>query len=399
MKYKRTAAGAERIASAKKRIFEIIQIGSRTDIPSLCFDIFIVLVIFANISVTFLQTFEKMAGYAGILGTVEFITMVIFLAEYALRIWTADCLYPEKSYPAAVFAFAISFFGLVDLLTILPYFCPFFIPSGAVVFRMLRVVRILHLFRINSRYDAFNVITAVLREKRNALVSSIFLVQVLMLASSLCMYGLEHEAQPENFSNAFSGMWWSVSTLLTVGYGDIYPVTIGGKIMAIIIAFLGVGMVAIPTGIISAGFVEYYTKIKVGSYSEHDADFITLNIVIGHPYTGLKLGELNLPQGLYTAVVLRGEDVYTPHESLVLEVGDSLLLGTISTGQFECRIEEVRLEAGHNWIGSRIKDLDISRRVFVVMVKRGHKNICPQGSTLLKEDDVVLLLEKMVKSH
>ncbi|MDE6419510.1 MAG: ion transporter [Lachnospiraceae bacterium] len=399
MKHKRTAVGAERTASAKKRIFEIIQIGSRTDIPSLCFDIFIVLVIFANISVTFLQTFEKMAGYAGILGTVEFITMVIFLAEYALRIWTADCLYPEKSFPAAVFAFAISFFGVVDLLTILPYFCPLFIPSGAVAFRMLRVVRILHLFRINSRYDAFNVITAVLREKRNALVSSIFLVLVLMLASSLCMYGLEHEAQPENFSNAFSGVWWSVSTLLTVGYGDIYPITIGGRIMAIFIAFLGVGMVAIPTGIISAGFVEYYTKIKVGSYSEHDADFITLNIVIGHPYTGLKLGELNLPQGLYTAVVLRGEDVYTPHESLVLEAGDSLLLGTISTGQFECRIEEVRLEAGHNWIGSRIKDLDISRRVFVVMVKRGHKNICPQGSTLLKEDDVVLLLEKLGKNH
>ncbi|MBD5467145.1 MAG: potassium channel protein [Lachnospiraceae bacterium] len=399
MKHKRTTIGAERIASAKKRIFQIIQIGSRTDIPSLCFDIFIVLVIFANISVTFLQTFEKMAGYAGILRTVELITMVIFLAEYALRIWTADCLYPEKSYPAAVFAFVLSFFGIVDLLTILPYFCPIFIPSGAVAFRMLRVVRILHLFRINSRYDAFNVITAVLREKKNALVSSIFLVLVLMLASSLCMYGLEHEAQPEHFSNAFSGIWWSVSTLLTVGYGDIYPVTIGGKLMAIFIAFLGVGMVAIPTGIISAGFVEYYTKIKVGSYSEHDADFITLNITGGHPYVGLQLKGLHLPQGLYTAVVLRGEDVYTPHQSLVVEEGDSLLLGTVSTEPLECRIEEVLLENGHSWIGRRIKDLDISRRVFVVMVKRGHKNICPQGSTLLKEGDVVLLLEKMGKSH
>ncbi|MBD5482905.1 MAG: potassium channel protein [Lachnospiraceae bacterium] len=399
MKHKRTTIGAERIASAKKRIFQIIQIGSRTDIPSLCFDIFIVLVIFANISVTFLQTFEKMAGYAGILRTVELITMVIFLAEYALRIWTADCLYPEKSYPAAVFAFVLSFFGIVDLLTILPYFCPIFIPSGAVAFRMLRVVRILHLFRINSRYDAFNVITAVLREKKNALVSSIFLVLVLMLASSLCMYGLEHEAQPEHFSNAFSGIWWSVSTLLTVGYGDIYPVTIGGKLMAIFIAFLGVGMVAIPTGIISAGFVEYYTKIKVGSYSEHDADFITLNITGGHPYVGLQLKGLHLPQGLYTAVVLRGEDVYTPHQSLVVEEGDSLLLGTVSTEPLECRIEEVLLENGHSWIGRRIKDLDISRRLFVVMVKRGNKNICPQGSTLLKEGDVVLLLEKMGKSH
>ena len=169
--------------------------------------------------------------------------------------------------------------------------------------------------------------------------------------------------------------------------------------MAIFIAFLGVGMVAIPTGIISAGFVEYYTKIKVGSYSEHDADFITLNITGGHPYVGLQLKGLHLPQGLYAAVVLRGEDVYTPHQSLVVEEGDSLLLGTVSTEPLECRIEEVLLENGHSWIGRRIKDLDISRRLFVVMVKRGNKNICPQGSTLLKEGDVVLLLEKMGKSH
>ena len=259
-------------------------------------------------------------------------------------------------------------------------------------------MRILHLFRINSRYDAFNVITEVLRDKSNALVSSIFLILILMLASSLCMYGLEHEAQPENFSNAFSGIWWSVATLLTVGYGDIYPITIGGRLMAIVISFLGVGMVAIPTGIISAGFVEYYTKIKVGSYSPHNADFITLNIVGGHPYIGLQLKEAELPQGLYPAVVLRGEDVYTPYGSLVLEEGDNLLLGTTSTGMFECRIDEMCLEADHNWIGHRIKDLDISRKVFVVMVKRGKENICPQGSTLLLEGDVVLLLERQVKN-
>ncbi len=385
----------EKAASVKQRIFKIIQIGNRTDIPSMCFDIFIIFVILANISVTFLQTFDGAVRYAGAMEIVELVTMVIFLGEYLLRLWTADCLYPEKTYPAAVFRFAVSFYGVVDLLTIMPYFCPFFIPSGAVAFRMLRVVRILRLFRINSRYDAFHVITAVLKEKRNALVSSIFLVLVLMLASSLCMYGLENEAQPDHFANAFSGIWWSVSTLLTVGYGDIYPVTIGGKLMAIVIAFLGVGMVAIPTGIISAGFVEYYTKIKVGSYSRHDADFITLNVPAGHPFAGVSLKELKLPQGLYPAVVLRGEDVYTPHESLILEEGDSLLLGTVSTGGPECRIEEVCLEPEHSWIGCRIKELDISRRTFIVMVKRGTENICPQGTTLLKEGDVVLLLEKM----
>lgn len=385
---------AAKTASVKKRIFEIIQIGHRTDVPSLCFDIFIVFVILLNLSVTFLQTFDEMAEYAGVMGIFELITMLIFLVEYILRVWTAGYLYPEKTYAKAMLGFAVSFYGIVDLMTILPYFLPFFIPSGAVAFRMLRVVRIFHLFRINSRYDAFNVITEVLKDKKNALVSSIFLVFILMLASSLCMYGLEHEAQPEHFSNAFSGIWWSVSTLLTVGYGDIYPVTIGGRLMAICIAFLGVGMVAIPTGIISAGFVEYYTRIKVGEYSRHDADFITLEIAKKHPFAGLKIKELELPAGLYPAVVIRGEDVYTPYEQLEIAEGDHLLLGTTSAEASECRIMEVCLEPGHVWIGSRIKDLDISRKVFVVMVKRGNRNISPQPSMRLAERDVVLLLEK-----
>ena len=117
---------AERVASVKRRVFKIIQIGNRTDIPSMCFDIFIIFVILANIAVTFFQTFEEAAGYAGVMGAIELVTMVIFLAEYVLRIWTADCLYPEKSYPAAMLRFAVSFYGVVDLLTILPYFCPFF---------------------------------------------------------------------------------------------------------------------------------------------------------------------------------------------------------------------------------------------------------------------------------
>ena len=100
----------------------------------------------------------------------------------------------------------------------------------------------------------------VLYEKRNQIISSVFIMLVLMLASSLCMYSVEHDAQPEVIQNAFSGIWWSMSTLLTVGYGDIYPVTTIGRVMAICIAFLGVGAVAIPTGIIGAGFVEQYQK-------------------------------------------------------------------------------------------------------------------------------------------
>lgn len=379
---------------AKKRIFEIIQIGNQTDVPSLVFDIFIVFMILLNIVITFCQTFARLAPYGSLLQTLELITIVIFTVEYVLRLWTAQYLYPETRHGRALLKFVFSFYGIVDLLTILPYFLPFFFPSGAVAFRMFRVVRILRLFRINAKYDAFHVITTVLKEKRSQLMYSIFLVLVLIMASSLCMYGLEHEAQPEHFSNAFSGIWWSVSTLLTVGYGDIYPITVGGQAMAIVIAFLGVGMVAIPTGIISAGFVEYYSSIKNGTVASLDADFVTLEVTVDHPFVGQSLEEIALPQGLYAATVLRAGDVLIPHGELKIRAGDVMVLGSMCRLRIEASLEEVAAEKGHPWIGMQIRDLDISRRSHVIMLKRGNKNIEPKGDSRIRENDVVLIYHR-----
>ena len=116
--------------------------------------------------------------------------------------------------------------------------------------------------------------------------------------------------QPEVFKNAFSGIWWSVSTLLTVGYGDIYPVTVLGKMFSIIITFLGVGMVAIPTGILSAGFVEQYSLIKKSTdyLMEKELKFIKLIITKDHNWNEKKVCELNIPRGLILAAVLRNGD-------------------------------------------------------------------------------------------
>ena len=248
----------------KKKVFDIIEIGNKGDLISRSFDVMIVLTIMLNLAVTLADTFSEMVPYHGILDVVELVTIVIFTIEYVLRIWTSEYLYPDKGYSKikAALCFIFSFYGIIDLLTFLPYYMPLVFPSGVVVFRLLRVFRIFRLFKINAQYDAFNVITSVLNEKKNQLVSSTCLVLILMVASSLGMYSLEHEAQPEVFANAFSGMWWSVSALLTVGYGDIYPITVAGKVLGIVTAYLGVGMVAIPTGIISAGFVEQYNRIK-----------------------------------------------------------------------------------------------------------------------------------------
>lgn len=246
---------------AKKRVFDIIQIGTRVDIPSRAFDYLIVCVILTSISVTFLQTFDAMQCYVHVLNGIELGTILIFIIEYLLRLWTSDLLYPECGRLGAVRRFLFSFYGIVDLLTIVSYFAPLY-SNGIVALRMIRVIRIMRLFRVNQSFDAFSIVAEVVVQKRKQLLSSISMIAMIMLAASLCMYGFEHDVQPDVFENAFSGIWWAMSTVLTVGYGDIYPVTVGGKLVAIVIALLGVCVVAIPTGVISAGFVEYYARIR-----------------------------------------------------------------------------------------------------------------------------------------
>ena len=303
----------------KKRIFDIIQISNLSDGPSRSFDIFLVAVIVANILAMFLETFQSLQPYHGLLDDVEAATVAVFAVEYALRIWTAEYLYPDRSRGAAVLRFLCSYDGIVELLTILP----FFFLSGAVAFRMMRVVRIFHLFRINANYDSFNVITTVLQEKKNQIVSSLFIIFVLMLASSLCMYSVEHPAQPDKFRNALSGLWWSVSALLTVGYGDVYPITILGKTMAVFISFLGVGCVAIPTGIISAGFVEQYTKAQ-GENLPLDARLTTLRVGLDSRWIGRTVSQIESEEGLLVLLVERGDAAFRPGSAFRVAEGDRL---------------------------------------------------------------------------
>ena len=305
--------------SSRKRIFDIIQIGNLSDRPSRMYDMVLVLVILLNISVTFLATFDAMKPYAGWLHVVEWLTLGFFLVEYLLRLWTAPFLYPGKSPAGARVRFAVSMDGIVELVTILP----FFFLTGAVALRMLRVVRIFHLFRINAAMDSFNVIASVIREKRNQIVSSLVIILILMLFSSLCMYSLEHEAQPDKFSNALSGMWWSVSALLTVGYGDVYPVTLLGKIFAVVLSFLGVFAVAIPTGIISAGFVEQYQEAQA-SGNPLERSTISVRIDLDSHWIGRTCAEVEQKYGMMVLLIRRGHDVIRPAGSEQIAMDDVL---------------------------------------------------------------------------
>lgn len=381
----------------KKRIFDIIQIGYAGDVASRTFDIAITAAIIINLFIAIFDTFEQSIPYQPVLDVIEWITVIGFTIEYILRVWTAEYLYPNKCTGIARIKYIFSGRGIVDLLSFLPNYLPVFFPAGAVAFRMFRVIRILRIFRVNSYYDALNVITEVIRRKRDQILSSVFIIVMLIIASSLCMYSLEHEAQPEVFKNAFSGIWWSVSTLLTVGYGDIYPVTVLGKMFSIIITFLGVGMVAIPTGILSAGFVEQYSLIKKSTdyLMEKELKFIKLIITKDHNWNEKKVCELSLPRGLILAAVLRNGETLMPKGDMKLFEGDCVVIGARDCDvNVDVNLKQVELREHHPWVGHKIKELDISRHTLIVMIRRGDNAIVPNGDTLIKSGDIVFVFSK-----
>ena len=383
------------LESLRRRICTIIDIGTADDLISRAYDIFYTLVILVNLVVTIAYTFDEAEAACGpLLLRVEAATVAFFAVDCVLRIWTAKYHHPNLKEWKAVCRYIFSFSGIVDLLSFLPYYMPFFFPSGAVAFRMFRVVRIFRLFRINAYYDSLHVITEVLRGKRQQLLSSVFIILTLMLASSLCMYSLEHEAQPEVFRNAFSGIWWSVSTLLTVGYGDIYPITTAGKIFGIVITFLGVGMVAIPTGIISAGFVDQYSRIKrISEYGQaSDVHFIQVYLRKRDAWVGKTIRDAGLPGGVIAAAIQRGGRIVMPRGDTVLEAGDTLVLGAQGfRNDQHIDLKEITLRRQNPWVGQHIRELDISRRTLIVLVRRDGKALIPHGDLRLREGDTVVL--------
>lgn len=377
----------------RSRLFEIIQIGNEKDAPSRAFDIGITVVIVLNIFVAFLMTFEELQSFHAVFYGIELITTIIFTIEYILRLLTADLLYPKKTTAMAVVSFIFSFYGLIDFLSFFPFYLPFFTPTGMAVFRLIRVVRIFRLFRINTQFDAFSVIVNVLTEKRKQLMSTVVLILMVMMAASLLMYGVEHEAQPEVFENALSGFWWSMATIFTIGYGDIYPITAIGKILALIISFLGVGIVAIPTGIISAGFVEQFAKID--KYKGHghgrELQYMTGVIDKNHPWAGRILADIELPPQSTLALIVRSGEMILPTEDTEIELGDVTVVVARNQLDDDISLNEIQMIDGDKWIGMAIEDIELTSHELIVMMKRNGEVFVPNGKTIIARKDTLIM--------
>ena len=246
----------------RQKIFEIIQPDNGNSIASRVFDWIITSFVLVSVIIVFADTFELQDEVVSILDITEIVIAIVFTVEYLLRLLTADFMFPKLGVLRSRIRYVFTPMAIIDLVAILPSWLPMFLPGAMQGFRAFRLVRLLRVFKLNRYFDAMKSIGNVVVSKKRELLCSLFFVVILMLVSSLLMYSAEHDAQPNAFQNAFSGLWWAVATLTTVGYGDIYPITVLGKILGAVIAFSGIAALAIPTGIITSGLTGQLSHSK-----------------------------------------------------------------------------------------------------------------------------------------
>lgn len=206
------------------------------------------LIIFSVFSFS-LETLPNLPpGIREFLSYSEVFIVLAFTAEYLIRLFSS-----QKK-----FAFVTSFHGMIDLLAILPFYL-----TLALDLRTLRLIRLLRLLRVLklARYNAaFTRMRLALTQAKEELIISVIVLSVVIYLAAFGMFQIEHEAQPDKFSSIIDALWWAISTVTTVGYGDVYPITFMGRVFTFVILILSLGLVAIPTGIFASALISVKNK-------------------------------------------------------------------------------------------------------------------------------------------
>ena len=238
----------------KKRIWEILELSKENDKHSKYFDFFISILILLNVVAIILETEKTLViDYKAFFKYFELFSIFIFSVEYLLRLWSCVLAEEYKNPIIGRIKYLFSPLAIIDLLAIAPFYMTFLVTDT----RILRILRLLRLLRITKHFrysKTFHVIISTIEKKKEELLSALVLMLCLLLVCSTGVYYAENEAQPDKFSSILASMWWAVATLTTVGYGDIFPITSLGKFFGSISAIFGVGLFAIPAGLLASGF-------------------------------------------------------------------------------------------------------------------------------------------------
>lgn len=244
---------------ALQRTYEILE-GVTNDKITKAFQIFIITLIAVNVLVVIIETEESVLDEYGYFFTpFEVFSIIVFTIEYASRIIVSkfNPKYQNSKYPRIRILFTPMM--LVDLAAILPFFLPFIVTDVRFI-RIIRLLRLFRLFKLARYSEPMQTLGEVFKSKAGDLAVAFFILFIVLIFASSLMFHAEHEAQPEAFSSIPASMWWGIVTLTTIGYGDVYPVTIAGKFIAAGVAVIGIAVYAIPTGIMASAFTEELRK-------------------------------------------------------------------------------------------------------------------------------------------
>lgn len=241
--------------AVRRRVYEALEPGARGEPGLSAVNKFLVVCIILASALAILDTEPMVAeGYDRAFRSAELFFGAIFSVEYFARLWIAPENPRWAAYRFPRLRYAVSVQALIDLLAIVPTLFPSNAGGGSVLLRFFRVLRILRLAKLGRMSTAWHDLATALSERRHELLLTISIAGFVLLVASTMMYWAEADAQPDKFGSIPRAMWWCIVTLTTVGYGDAYPVTVMGKMLSGLVALAGIGLIAMPTGILAAAF-------------------------------------------------------------------------------------------------------------------------------------------------
>ncbi|MEM8962069.1 MAG: ion transporter [Acidobacteriota bacterium] len=240
----------------RHRLWEIVEAAKPGDRASRVFDISILSLILLNVIAVIIGTVPVVdEAIGGWLLIFEIVSVTIFIIEYLVRLWVAP---EDPRFPGGIkgrIRWALSPMAIIDFLAIVPSLIPL-LPVDMRCLRIFRLLRIIRLAKAGRYFQSLRLMGNVFKTRREELILTTLLMTMLLVISASAMYYVEHDAQPEAFPHIPATLWWAVATLTTVGYGDVYPITGLGRFVGALAAIFGIGIVALPTGILGAGFIE-----------------------------------------------------------------------------------------------------------------------------------------------
>lgn len=289
----------------RRKVYRALDTARDGDRLSQFVDILLIVLISASVVAVVLESINSLEiRFAAFFYWFEVVTVAVFSVEYLLRVWSsveADTGKIQQRGPLAIrFRFMLSFHAIIDLVAILPFYLLTLGLFGGLDMRFLRAVRLLRVLKLTRYSAALNMLVTTFSENGRSLSAAFFILLTIMLLAASGMYFFERDAQPIAFSSIPAAMWWAFATLTTVGYGDVTPITVGGKVFGALITVIGLGMVALPTGILASGFAQQL-KMRSEEYQAMAEEAWDDGILTADEINNLEKLRLDLGLGKHTA--------------------------------------------------------------------------------------------------